>query len=65
LVPLPLIRGDAIVTPAELLNVLSTSRHLHLVESSDSGKSHLARHTALGLPEELWLPIFVDAGMYD
>lgn len=25
LVPLPLIRGDKIVTPAELLNVLSTS----------------------------------------
>ena len=65
MVPLPLIRGDEIVTPAELLNVLSTSRRLHLVGSSDNGKSHLAKHAVLGLPEEFWLPIFVDAGLYE
>jgi len=44
---------------------LSTARHLQLLGRSGCGKSHLAKHTVLSLPESAWLPIFIDASMYE
>ena len=65
LIPLPLICNGEIITPAELLATLPASRHLQLVGPSGSGKSHLARHAVVGQPEGTWLPIFIEAGMYE
>ncbi len=65
LVPLPLTRDGQAIDPAELLSLLSASRHLQLIGPSGSGKSHLAKHTVLDLPEDSWLPTFIDAGMYE
>jgi hypothetical protein len=64
-VPLPLTRDGEIIPPADLFDILSASRHLHLVGPSGSGKSHLAKHTVLDLPRGIWLPIFIEAGMYE
>jgi hypothetical protein len=65
LVPLPLIRDDQTIEFAELLSPLSARRHLQLVGPSGTGKSHLIKHTVLDLPEQAWLPIFIDAGTYE
>ena len=65
LVPLPLTLDGTAAPPADLPGLLGTARHLQLVGPSGSGKSHLAKHTVLALPENRWLTIFVDAGMYE
>lgn len=64
LVPLPLTSRGQAFAPAELPDLLSEQQHLQLVGPSGVGKSHLAKHTMLGLPEA-WLPLFIEAGMYE
>jgi hypothetical protein len=65
LVPLPLTHNSQAITAAELPDLLSSCQHLQLVGPSGSGKSHLVKHTVIGLPEAAWLPIFIEAGMYE
>jgi hypothetical protein len=65
LVPLPLIHGNEMITPPDLLGIVPANRHLQLIGPSGSGKSHHAKHAVLGLPEDSWLPVFIDAGMYE
>lgn len=65
LVPLPLSHNGVAVAPAELPDLLSAHQNLQLIGPSGVGKSHLAKHTVLGVPEGMWLPLFIEAGMYE
>jgi hypothetical protein len=65
MVPLPLRYGGQTIAPIELPDLLSAHQHLQLVGPSGSGKSHLAKHTVLGLPDGTWLPLFIEVGIYE
>jgi len=65
LVPLPLTYSGQAIAPSGLPDLLPAHQHLQLVGRSGVGKSHLAKHTVLGLLPGAWLPLFVEAGMYE
>lgn len=73
LVPLPLVVGSgadpAVASPTmpstELVDLLHRVPHVRLVGQSGSGKSHLAKHTALALADAGHLVVLVEAGLYE
>ena len=64
LVRLPLVRDGVPVDPAGLAGVIREARHVQLTGVPGCGKSHLVRHTLLGLDDTM-LPVLVEGGMYD
>jgi hypothetical protein len=64
LVPLPLTRDGAALAPADLPSVIGGERHVQLTGPPGCGKSHLVRHTLLGLSASM-LPVLVEGGMYE
>ncbi|MFD6756154.1 NERD domain-containing protein [Micromonospora gifhornensis] len=65
LIALPLQVGGNTVPSTQLFEGLGTWRHAQLVGRSGSGKSHLAKHTALAAVETGYVPVFLAAGMYE
>lgn len=65
LVPLPFDMDSTKVRSTQLAELLPTVRHMQVVGSSGSGKSHLAKHMALTMLERGFVPIFIAAGMYE
>jgi NACHT domain len=64
LVPLPLVRDGAPVSPHGLADALREAGHVQLTGPSGCGKTHLVRHTLLGLDDGV-LPVPVEGGMYE
>ncbi|NYF58812.1 NERD domain-containing protein [Micromonospora purpureochromogenes] len=65
LVPMQVQVGAETVPSTQLLGGLGRWSHAQLVGRSGSGKSHLAKHAALGATEKGYVPVFVAAGMYE
>ncbi|WP_319463027.1 NERD domain-containing protein [Micromonospora sp. RTP1Z1] len=65
LVPLPASVGSELTVTVRADSVLAAARHLQLVGPSGSGKSHLAKHTALDKAAEGHVPVFIAAGAYE
>lgn len=64
LVPLPLVRDGVPLCPAGLAAVLGEAPHVQLAGPPGCGKTHLVRHTLLGLDTAV-LPVLVEGGMYE
>ncbi len=64
LVPLSLARDGVAITSAGLAGVIGEARHVQLTGPPGCGKSHLVRHTLLGLDTTM-LPVQVEGGMYE
>ncbi|WP_337824685.1 NERD domain-containing protein [Amycolatopsis sp. A1MSW2902] len=63
LVGVPWLLDDGAVVPVELLR--SGVKHAQLIGPSGAGKSHLAKHLALAMADAGFVPILVDASMYE
>lgn len=64
LVPLPLLRDGAPVNPHKLADAVRDAGHVQLAGPSGWGKTHLVRHTLLGMDDTL-LPLLAEGGMYE
>ena len=64
LVPTPIFSDDLEISTPDLPPLLQRAISVQLIGKSGSGKSHLAKHTALS-ELSAWVPIFVRAGMYE
>ncbi|MGD9486088.1 hypothetical protein WDH52_23060 [Streptomyces sp. TRM70308] len=53
------------VLSTELAAWLRPGRHVQVVGSSGTGKSHTLAHAAAGLAQDGWLPILLRAGVYE
>jgi hypothetical protein len=65
LVPVPLELNSEPFQIDRLFDLLHESRHVQLVGLSGGGKSHQARHLAVNLDENRYVPILVEARMYE